>query len=278
MSLGLFSPPPLPPTSSAHTQTQPRSLCSSLQRRWRRWRRRRPHLLSCQSSNKKETSFTDQLLDYIEGGPKLRRWYGAPDLLPKDGGPESQEDESSEIEEVRDAVLVTDGESEIGQSMVGDMNDKSFLMKALRGVRAVICAAHDGFISQVADLAGVQHIVLLSQLAVYRGSSGLQAIMNSKQRKLAERDEEVVIASGIPYTIIRTGSLQNTPGGQQGFSFQEGVAAKGRISKEDAALICVEALEAVPPKGLFFEVVNGEEKVSDWKIWFEELIKRSEEI
>lgn len=34
----------------------------------------------------------------------------------------------------------------------------------------------------------------------------------------------------------------------------QGVAAKGRISKEDAAFICVEALEAVPPKGLFFEV------------------------
>lgn len=28
------------------------------------------------------------------GGPKLRKWYGAPDLLPKDGGLEN-EDESS---------------------------------------------------------------------------------------------------------------------------------------------------------------------------------------
>lgn len=29
------------------------------------------------------------------GGPKLRRWYGAPDLLPKDGdgGAEDEEDE-----------------------------------------------------------------------------------------------------------------------------------------------------------------------------------------
>lgn len=29
------------------------------------------------------------------GGPKLRKWYGAPDLLPKDGGAEDEEDESS---------------------------------------------------------------------------------------------------------------------------------------------------------------------------------------
>ena len=33
--------------------------------------------------------------------------------------------------------------------------------------------------------------------------------MNSKLRKLAEKDEEMVIASGIPYTIIRAGLLQN---------------------------------------------------------------------
>lgn len=34
----------------------------------------------------------------------------------------------------------------------------------------------------------------------------------------------------------------------------QGAAAKGRLSKEDAARICVEALDAVPPKGLVFEV------------------------
>jgi hypothetical protein len=34
-----------------------------------------------------------------------------------------------------------------------------------------------------------------------------------------------------------------------------GVAAKGRISKEDAATICVEALDAIPQKTLIFEVI-----------------------
>jgi hypothetical protein len=107
----------------------------------------------------------------------------------------------------------------------------------------------DGFFSEPTDLKGVQHIVLLSQvcnalvtpcypagssishlpheilirlqLAVYRNSGGLQAIMNSKLKKLAERDEEMVLASGIPCTIIRTGSLQSTPGGERGFDFTE---------------------------------------------------------
>uniref|UniRef100_A0A0A9ECY8 NAD(P)-binding domain-containing protein n=1 Tax=Arundo donax TaxID=35708 RepID=A0A0A9ECY8_ARUDO len=102
--------------------------------------------------------------------------------------------------------------------------------------------------------------------------------MNSKLRKLAERDEEVVLASGIPSTIIRTGSLQSCPGGERGFDFTEGIAAKGRTSKEDAATICVEALDAIPQKTLIFEVANGDKKVEDWKAWFAEQIKRDEEI
>uniref|UniRef100_A0A2P2L749 Uncharacterized protein LOC103327646 n=1 Tax=Rhizophora mucronata TaxID=61149 RepID=A0A2P2L749_RHIMU len=89
--------------------------------------------------------------------------------------------------------------------------------------------------------------------------------MTSNARKLAEQDESVLIASGIPHTIIRVGTLKNTPGSSQGFSFQKGSAKKGSLSKESAAMICVEALDVVPEKGYAFEVVNGGEKVSDWK-------------
>ncbi|VAI41978.1 unnamed protein product [Triticum turgidum subsp. durum] len=157
---------------------------------------RRPPLLAvARSKGRDDASFTDRILDYIEGGPKLRKWYGAPDLLPKDGGAEGEEDESSDIEEPRDAVLVTNGDSEIGQMvilslilkrarikalvkdkrstgeafgtyvecMVGNIRDKSFTRKTLRGVRAVICPTDDGFFSDQIDLKGVEHIVLLSQ-------------------------------------------------------------------------------------------------------------------
>ncbi|KAM7476077.1 hypothetical protein LguiB_023320 [Lonicera macranthoides] len=263
---------------------------------------------TCFSSKKKNIGFMDQILDYIEGGPKLRKWYGAPDILPKDGSISEEDDESPEEDEVRDAVLVTDGDDEIGQmvilslivkrarvkalvknkraavesfgtyveSMAGDANDKSFLKKALRGVRAIICP-NVGFLSTVESLKGVQHVILLSQLSVYKGSGGIQAIMNSNARKLVEQDESVIIASGIPYTIIRVGSLRNIPGGKQGFSLKEGSAIKGTLSKEDAAFICVEALDAVPKRGLVFEVVNGEEKISDWKECFTTLMEKADQ-
>ncbi|KAK9131352.1 hypothetical protein Sjap_011839 [Stephania japonica] len=290
-------------------------------------------------SSKRKTGFFDQILDYIEGGPKLRKWYGAPDLVSKDGVVGDEDDNGfSEVEEIRDMVLVTDGDSDIGQMVIlslivkrakvkaivkdkraaidafgtyvqvpmfttanicitkiyqsvyadlalchyekaiaGDAGDQLFLKKALRGVRAIICPSNEGFLSNIGSIKGIEHIILLSQLAAYRGSSGIQALMKSNSSKLADKDELAVMASGIPYTIIRAGLLQDSPGGKQGFSFKEGGAAKGRLCKEDAASICIEALNAVPQKGLVFEVVNGGENVSDWKECFASLIQKSEQ-
>ncbi|XP_078429459.1 NAD(P)-binding Rossmann-fold superfamily protein isoform X2 [Wolffia australiana] len=210
-----------------------------------------PSWTSCRAQ-KKERGFMDQILDYIEGGPKLRKWYGAPDLLPIDGGSEDEQDLDLETEEPRDAILVTDGDSEIGQMVILALIVNRARVKALVRDKQ---AAVEAFGSYV-------------ELAAYEGSSGLQALVNANAKKLAAKDEEAVVSSGIPYTIIRAALLEDTPGGSQGFSFKQGVAASGRLSKEDAAYICVEALDIIPPSGLVFEVANGEEKVSDWKEWF----------
>ncbi|KAF5178938.1 NAD(P)-binding Rossmann-fold superfamily protein [Thalictrum thalictroides] len=266
-------------------------------------------LLCC--SSKKNPGFMDQILDYIEGGPKLRKWYGAPDLLPKDGDQEQdQTDDSREEEEIRDAVLVTDGDTEIGQmvilaliikrarikalvkdkraaieaygtyieSIAGDRGDSSFLKKALKGVRAIICPSNEGFLSNIESIEGVQHVVYLSQSAAYRDNSGIKALMTNKAKKLFEQDELLLEKSRVPYTIIRAGLLQSTPGGKQGFSFDEGSAAQGKLSKEDAAFICVQALDVVPQRGVAFEVVNGDENISDWKEYLSSLIQNLEQL
>ncbi|PIA28482.1 hypothetical protein AQUCO_06900038v1 [Aquilegia coerulea] len=262
-------------------------------------------------SSKKNPGFMDQILDYIEGGPKLRKWYGAPDLLPKDGGQEQdQTNDSPEKEEIRDAVLVTDGDTEIGQmvilaliikrarvkalvkdkraaleaygtyveSIAGDRGDPSFLKNALKGVRAIICPSNEGFLSNIGSMEGIQHVVYLSQSAAYRDNSGIKALMTNKAKKLFEQDELLLEKSRIPYTIIRAGLLQSTPGGKQGFSLEEGSATQGKLSKEDAAFICVQALDVVPQRGVAFEVVNGDEKISDWKEYLSALIQNLEQL
>lgn len=59
------------------------------------------------------------------------------------------------------------------------------------------------------------------QLSAYRGNSGITAMMKSSAMKLAEQDELTVKSLDIPYTIIRTGVLTDTPGGTEGFCFEE---------------------------------------------------------
>ncbi|KAK4837314.1 hypothetical protein QYF36_004480 [Acer negundo] len=67
--------------------------------------------------------------------------------------------------------------------------------------------------------------------------------MSGNARKLAEKDESTLMASRIPYTINSV--LQYTPGGKQGFKFEE--------------------------------VVNGDEKVSDWKECLTSLMEKKEQ-
>lgn len=267
---------------------------------------------SSSSNNKKKQprplSFGERLLDYIEGGPKLRKWYGAPDQLPRDGLVGNKEDRYQEPEqetvlEVRDAVLVTDGDSKTGQLVIlslivkrarikalvkdikaaasafgsyiepiaGDVTDKTSVKKALKGVRVIICIGKMGMLAEDENLKGIEHIILLSQLAVLRSGGGIQAFMNEKAKRLAEADEIAVINSGVPYTIVRAGSLQDKPGNQRGFNFKEGCAGNGTLSREDAAAICVESLDSPAKKGLIFEVVNGEETVQNWNELFSSL-------
>ncbi len=63
----------------------------------------------------------DNLVDYINGGPKLRKWYGEGEL-PTDGGtivrnmPEPEDISAEDIE--REAILVTDADSPTGEQVV----------------------------------------------------------------------------------------------------------------------------------------------------------------
>eukprot|EP01018_Ginkgo_biloba_P005324 Gb_11588 [translate_table: standard] len=135
-----------------------------------------------------------------------------------------------------------------------------------------------GMLTEIENLKGIEHVIYLSQLAMFRRSGGIQAFMHGKAKRLAEEDEAAIIASGVPYTIVRTGLLQNKPRSQHGFSFKEGCSGNGTLSKEDAAAICVEALGAPPQEGLIFEVANGDVKVQNWKELFSSLTENGSQL
>ena len=123
-------------------------------------------------------SLAESLLDVIEGGPKLRRWYGAEKKAPRDadgGGSEPEAapgggEDDDPADEAGDAVLVTDADSLAGEAVAfalilasvrvkllcrdaaaaamrfgeyarpiqGDVSDAAAVKRALRGTAAVV--------------------------------------------------------------------------------------------------------------------------------------------
>ncbi|XP_024530162.1 uncharacterized protein At5g02240 isoform X2 [Selaginella moellendorffii] len=281
----------------------------------------------CMEKGNKSISFGDKLLDYIEGGPKMRKWYGAPDVQSTEfagtcvfwlrnglsdlyrQAEEKKEDDNQEEEEeeeeegVRDAVLVTDADSETGQlvvlslivqrcrvrvlvrdvklatnafgsyvePIVGTVNDRGSLIKACKEVRAIICPKKLGALAENDKkmLKGVEHIVYVSELASSRAARGLQSLLRSGSAQDALRDEAALAKLGVPYTILRPAMLRDEPGGVRGFrvrrvdQLEDSSGIEGMMSREDAALLCVKALDARPQQALVLEIANVDAQARD---------------
>ncbi len=83
------------------------------------------------------------------------------------------------------------------------------------------------------------------------------------------RGEESIKASGIPYTIIRPCALTETAGGKD-LIFEQGDNIRGKISRDDVAEICVQALKEPKASYLTFEVKEAEATANNlnWKNLF----------
>ncbi|MBR8834975.1 MAG: CIA30 family protein [Stigonema ocellatum SAG 48.90 = DSM 106950] len=83
------------------------------------------------------------------------------------------------------------------------------------------------------------------------------------------KGEDSVRESGIPYTIIRPCALTEEPGGKE-LIFAQGDNIRGKISREDVAELCAEALQQTKACNVTFEVKEGENSASsiDWQTLF----------
>lgn len=86
------------------------------------------------------------------------------------------------------------------------------------------------------------------------------------------RAEELVRQSGLPYTIIRPCALTEEPGKQR-LRFDQGDNLKGKVSREDIAELCVQALKLPQAHNCTFEVAEGEGgcEPGAWVCLFEQL-------
>lgn len=158
--------------------------------------------------------------------------------------------------------------------IAGDATVPETLPAAFDGVDYCICAIgsavvegqqspeeidYQGVVNAVdaAKEAGVKHFVLLSSLAVTHDEHPLNQYGNVLKWKL--KGENHLRDSGLTYTVVRPGGLTDDPGGEHGIIFEQGDTISGRISRDDVAEVCVQALTNSHAYGKTFEIIGDED-------------------
>ena len=168
---------------------------------------------------------------------------------------------------------------------VGDVRELETLRAAMTGVDFVISAigasrtdpkngpeAVDyggvkNLVSAASD-AGVQQFVLVSSI----GATQEDHYLNKRFNNILMwkfKGEEVLRNSGLIYTVVRPGGLNNDPGNEEQLIFAQGDNSSGRIAREDVALICIKALQIPTARNKTFETFSsGQPGSNDWQALF----------
>ncbi|MDE0680697.1 MAG: SDR family oxidoreductase [Gammaproteobacteria bacterium] len=159
------------------------------------------------------------------------------------------------------------------EAVVGDLRDPASIAATLDGVEVVINAAGSGVpapddnmpehvdfegarnLADAAVAAGVGHYVLVSSMGATHDDHQLNRLFNNIliwKRK----GEDAVAASGIPYTIIRPGGLNDGPGNKQTVIFEQGdiMGLDKAISRTDVARVTVAAVRDEEAHNKVFEI------------------------
>ena len=174
---------------------------------------------------------------------------------------------------VRDAAKAAERLGADVEAVVGDLRDPASIAATLDGVGVVVNAAGSGVpapddnmpehvdfqgarnLADAATAAGVGHYVLVSSMGVTHDDHQLNRLFNNIliwKRK----GEEAVAASGIPYTIIRPGGLNDGPGNEQTVIFEQGdiMGLDKAISRTDVARVTVAAVKDEGARNKVFEI------------------------
>ncbi len=174
---------------------------------------------------------------------------------------------------------------------VGDVREPRTLSAAMRGVTYVVSALGSNAardpennpervdfggvrsLAQAAQAAGVKHFVLTSSMGVTNPEHQLNAILDDILN-WKFKGEESLRDSGVPYTIVRPGSLNYGPGGRHGIRVMQGDPQDvvGQIPRADVAAVLVNALGRKEAHGRTFEIVGDPDTESvDWSSFYSAL-------
>ena len=170
-----------------------------------------------------------------------------------------------------------DVEAAGGELVLFDLErqDERELADAIQGADAVVFAAGAGpgsgaerkrtvdlggavKLVAAAEQAGVGRYLMVSSIGAHDPDGGPEA-MRPYLRAKAEADEALV-ASGLDYTIVRPGSLNDDPGtGRVDLGTELG--RRGPIPRDDVAAVLAACLDVPETTGLTFEAFTGEQEV-----------------
>jgi uncharacterized protein YbjT (DUF2867 family) len=178
----------------------------------------------------------------------------------------------------------------------GDVTRRETLVAAMRGVRHVIFTAgvtkrpasqrsiiaveYEGVRNTLAAAreAGVNgRFLYMTAIGVTRHSIASIALNLIKGRTLVwrRRAEEEIRRSGVDYTIIRCGVLQNGPAGRQAIEISQQdkpMLLCRRIGRADAAEVFVQALKHPATRGTTFDAMwSRNRQPTDWESLFSRL-------
>jgi len=106
---------------------------------------------------------------------------------------------------------------------------------------------------------GLQHMVVISSIGAGDSRYAINLLFRllmTPVLRMKEKSEEFIRGCGINYTIIRPGGLSDKelPGK---VSFGEGGKISGMVSRQEIAIVCVDALSTPSMKNRTFEVIDA---------------------
>ena len=231
-------------------------------------------------------SFIDGVIDMLEGGRKLRRWYGSDSSVgdgtrvdddPVDGdldGTSEEDERDVELDTPKTAVLVTDAVGGVGEAVVMRLVlAKATVVASVDGDRIALAETRFGPYVNVASnewsagarLNGVRAVVVAGALeddlldaCVRRGVKHLVLVSSAKSASgglFADADARVrgdrgrearAAASGLAVTVVRPCAVRREPGGAREIVLGQGDDMSGDVSVEDLAETCARALTRPP--------------------------------
>lgn len=127
-------------------------------------------------------------------------------------------------------------------------------------------------LAEASKAAGVKHFVLISSMGVTDPNHMLNKILDNIL-VWKKKGEDALRDSGVPYTVVRPGGLNDEPGGTGGFKVMQGdPQVMGLTPRADVASVVVAAIGRKDALSKTFEIVGDPNGTPpDWNTFFAQL-------